>query len=85
MCLGSKKVVQVNHNFRNLIGMHHHMQVRLCPEIEVCIIARIHRTSTLDQPNPNVVWPREVLGFFHVVNVVKPTLVDVVMARQVVK
>ena len=34
----------------------------------------------LDQNNLKVVWQNEVVGFLHVVNVVEPTLVDVVMA-----
>ena len=47
-------------------------------------MARIHRTSRLDQPNTKVVWHKEVVGFLHVINVVEPTQVNVMMARHVV-
>ena len=74
----------MGHNFINQRGMQHHLLVHMHPKIEVSIMARIRRTSRLGQPSPKIVSHKEVVGLLYVVDLVKPTLVNLVMARQVV-
>ena len=47
-------------------------------------MTRKYRFSRIDKPKPKVVWHKDVVGFLHLVNMVEPTLVDVLLARQVV-
>lgn len=54
MSWGIKKVVRISHNFKNKKVMHLQLLVHLFPKTEVSLIARIHRTSSLDHPNPTV-------------------------------
>ena len=64
--------------------MHHHFLMHLLLETKVSIIARIGRTLRLDQPCPNLVRHKEVVGLLHVVGVIETTLVSVVVASWVV-
>ena len=83
MSLGNRKVVRVNHNFRNKKGMHHYPLVHLCQETEVCTMTRIRRTTRLDQPNPKVVWHKVVVGLLLVVGVLETMMISVVMASRI--
>ena len=40
--LVNTRVVQVDHNFRNRIGMHHHLLMHMRPKIELSIMDKIH-------------------------------------------
>ena len=62
MSLLIKKVVLIVHNFINKNGLHHHLLVLLHPEIKVTIMARIRRTSKLDQHSLKKVWQMRWLG-----------------------
>ena len=84
MSLGNKKMAQIDHHSINRRVTHHHLLVHLHPKTKVNIVAKIHRTSMLDQPNPKVVWHKEVVEFMHAVDVVEPTRVNAVMARHFV-
>ena len=57
--------------------------MHLLLETKVSIIARIGRTLRLDQPCPNLVRHKEVVGLLHVVRFVETILLIVVMASQV--
>lgn len=81
MILGSRKMFWIGYNFRNKRGMHHHLLVLLHLETKMRIIARIHKTSKLDQQSLKEVWHREVVGIFYVLSLVEPTQVNVMMAR----
>ena len=61
MSLINRRVVQVDPNFRNKRGMHHHLLVHLHPKTEKSIMARIRKTLRLDHPSPKVVWNKEVV------------------------
>lgn len=52
MSLVNRMVVQDDHNLINQRGMHHHLLVDLRPETYVSIMAKINRSSMLDQPSP---------------------------------
>ena len=52
-------------------------------EIEASIMARIRRTSRLDQHSPKVVWHKEVVGLMHVVGVEGTTSVRVMNVSKV--
>ena len=84
MSLGNRRVVRIVRPFRSKRGLHHHLLVHLHLRTKVSIMARIHRTSELDQHNLKVVWHKEVVGPLYVVDVVETTQVSVVMARHVV-
>lgn len=64
--------------------MHYNFLLHLRLEIEVSIMARIHRTSRLDQPNPKVVWCKEVVSLMPVRDVVGMTLESMVKAQWVI-
>ena len=49
------------------------MPVHLRLEIEVSLTANIHINLRQEKPNPKEVWHKEIVGFLHIVNIVKPT------------
>ena len=56
MSLINRRVVQVNPNFRNKRGMHHHLLEHLHLKTKKSIMSIIRRTLRLDHPSPKVVW-----------------------------
>ena len=68
MSLGNRKVVRVDHNFKNKKGMHHHLLVHMFQEIDVSIMVKIRRTTRLDKPNPKVVSHKVVVRLLLVVD-----------------
>ena len=83
MNLVNRMMVQVDHNLVNQRGMLYNLLVHVLLETEVSIMAEIRRTSRLDQPNPKVVWHKEVVGLLHVVGVVETTSAIVLMSSRV--
>ena len=84
MILASRKVVQVDHNFKNQRGIHHHLLVHQCLETNVSIVDITHRTSRLDRLSLKLVWHQEVLNLLHVPSVVGITLASVAKVSRVV-
>lgn len=82
--LVNKRVVQVDHNCTNRSRMHHHLLVHIRLETVWSIMARICKTSSLDPPITKVVWYKGEFGLLYVVSLIETTLVNVVIARQVV-
>ena len=60
--------------------MHHHLLVHLRSEIEESIMARMFRTSRLDQHSNKVMCQKEIVVIMYMVRVVETTLVTIVMA-----
>ena len=83
LSLGSIKVVQIGNNFKNIMGMHHHLQVHLCPKTEVSTMARIHRTTKLCQHSLREAWHKGVVGLLHMLSVGELTKVNIMMSRHV--
>ena len=84
MSLANRKVVQVDHTFRNQRDIHHHLLVHQQPETEVGIVDITHRTSRLDRLSLKLVWRQEVLSLLHVPSVVGITPAFVAKVPRVV-
>ena len=82
MSLGTKKVVQIGHNFRNRRGMHHHLLVLLHLETELSIIVKVPEISLYIF---RVVWRKEVVSLLPAPSVLGITLAYVVKTIPIVQ